>query len=643
MTSFGTKTSWLALPARHDPIRPLKDVGLIVDAEQGLLRFSHDRLQEYFLAQSLFATPGSPPLDTLSDLRELLEQTTDDAKMYAAVRLHFEQAANKFHIVEDALGVFDEPTTASNVESDEHLFVFGKRVLISTAESATPFIEAYIGDVLNTEHHPSPAHHRAAVEAAARLPRERSVPLLAGAVHSDELAIRNEANVFIVDRLTTALLLEPETHLLKEQPFASYFDRDGDPGWIKVARLLSLMGEIGPDNCHPAEYSQVHQQASSALEELRSRWEVSHADVKDISACIVGNRDRYIFNASEEALTRFFGNTQRAKLISVLDRLDEGSTLNEVDFEPLLVYWRTLDFTLEAQLINLLFALSGSNDFRATRAYWNECTSRLGNRSVPEEIDFFSGVALHLFVINGVPYDGLLDSFIDRILSECPDVVLYQPGLRRGYARGFTGFFDVAFEDGFNPFAAQAFCEPMIGRQACRFSEYLRRTQSHSIGLERQAGLLEVHLQRFLSEQRYDEAVRILHALGQHINLWPLEGFETIRRAVEVQEPMIRRAVVRILSETYARYPNETARFVDSCGSMFSHVDIRRIEVCQNPRIGLRQYEILQWARIVHFLLTQPSGRDYLVRGLRTLLRSESLEDAVTALAVLFGVHQLGT
>ena len=289
------------------------------------------------------------------------------------------------------------------------------------------------------------------------------------------------------------------------------------------------MGEVGPDNCHPAEYVRIHSQASHALTELKSRCEMRHDDVKDLAASIVQNRDRYIFNASEEALRRFFRNNERVRLLSVLDQLDDGKALPYVNFEPLLVYWRTLDFTLEAQLINLLFALSGANDFQATRAFWHEHTSRLDDRSIPEEVDFFCGVVVHLYVINGVPYDGLLDSLTDRMLSECSNVVLYQPGLRRGYSRGFTEFFDVVFEDGFNPFAAQAFCEPMRNRQGCTFREYVRRTQSNSRELDRPQGLLERHLHRFLSNERFDEALRVLHALGQYINLWPLEGFTGLR------------------------------------------------------------------------------------------------------------------
>ena len=136
------------LPTIEDPIRSLKDIGIIVDADQGFLRFSHDRLQEYFLSQSLSTTPGSPPLDSVAELRMLLDRSLDDQKMYAAVRLFLEQNQKQFHIVEGALGALKHTNAFEPHESDENVFVFGKRVLLSLAESATAFTAAYLTDAI---------------------------------------------------------------------------------------------------------------------------------------------------------------------------------------------------------------------------------------------------------------------------------------------------------------------------------------------------------------------------------------------------------------------------------------------------------------------------------------------------------------
>jgi hypothetical protein len=106
---------------------------------------------------------------------------------------------------------------------------------------------------------------------------------------------------------------------------------------------------------------------------------------------------------------------------------------------------------------------------------------------------------------------------------------------------------------------------------------------------------------------------------------------------IQYDHPTIHRAVVRVLAEAYNRYPVETLRFLANSGIVLSPGDLRDIRARIDPRIGRRQFEGLQWARVLHFLLSFPNSRPRFYQTLRTLYSSSSLKTAVHELASAFG------
>ena len=621
-----------------EALRSLKDLGILTEGSGGHLRFTHDRTQEYFQAEGL-RLADAPTLDTPDDLSTFLHATEGDGKARAALRMHFIlNLDEKFRIIEEVLDR-DRAQTGDSSTRDPAMG-FAKDLLLDLAGGDPTFLANYVRTTLVTARSSgavAPRHLRLVVQAAAHLPDEFAISLLSDAEQTGDAFSVTEANIYATDRLVRRLLGNGgAARLLQDEPFRTYFYDARLPVWRRIGRLLGLVSQIGPDNTHPDEYIGFRESAVAALGDVARQGCLDIGHLEEITNFIFHGRDRYLFNATAEGIRRFFSNLDRERFTQILDTLDEGKVLSDADVEGLRPYLSSLDFNLEFQLTNFLYILSAGNDFDATIALWRRTSDAFTNDTAPEFVDFHNAVAVYLYLVNGRPYDDLLDEYTERVFRDLPAVLLYRPGLRRGYQRGYRDEFDMVFEDGFNPVASYPMLRPARWRTTLHFGEYRERVASFR---EDAAPIFIRWLNRFLSDDRIDEALRILHALSQSAVLWPSEGLWTLRDVVGHPNPAIHRATIRILAETYNRHPVETRLFLRSSGSMLSDTDIAEITVFLDPKVGSRQFEVLQWGRIFSFLLGLPCGRELLVRALRIAFQAPSMEAAVGDIAVALGLY----
>jgi hypothetical protein len=136
------------------------------------------------------------------------------------------------------------------------------------------------------------------------------------------------------------------------------------------------------------------------------------------------------------------------------------------------------------------------------------------------------------------------------------------------------------------------------------------------------------YLEEFLSTNRIEEALQVLQALAGVIVAWPIEGLLSLRSAIGHHEPRVRRATIRILAESFNRYPEETMRFLRTSGALVSEEELIEIKIRHDAKIGRRQVDEREWARILHLLLSRPNCRDVFIAALRTLLQARSVNEA---------------
>jgi hypothetical protein len=109
--------------------------------------------------------------------------------------------------------------------------------------------------------------------------------------------------------------------------------------------------------------------------------------------------------------------------------------------------------------------------------------------------------------------------------------------------------------------------------------------------------------------------------------LWSMVG------PMQYEHPLVHRAAVRVLAEAYNRYPVETLRFLANSGLAVSPGDMRDIRARIDPRIGRRQFEGLQWGRVLHFLLSLPNARARIFHALRIAYDAPNAASAVQSIA----------
>ena len=625
---------------KHDDVvRLMKDLHIFVDAGDGFLRFDHDRTFEFFLAHGL-SVNAAPSLETLDDLRNYLARFGTQSKAVAAARLYFQLSAEKrFTVITTALGLLDRSDHRFSVSDRNLLFGFAREVVVEMAAQGELLAWQYLEDAIDAARNGNveATQLRTVVQAVAGLPVERAIPLLTRVAHPTSTLAQTEANIYAIDMLAKHFLRDgrPVVDLLSDAPYAAFFGDTTISSWQRLGRVMSLAGQLGPDNTHPDEYASIARCLRSALDRLLTERPWSDADVIAVGEFFLANCDRLLFNATPHGVTVFFGNPRRHEFERILDKLVAGRCLDDGDVLSLEPYTQQLSADVEYHLTHVMFILSSFNDFDATLRLVESRFARFSNDTSPIEIDFFQATIVYLYVVHGRPYEeDRFRPWEEKILRDWPAVLMFRPGVERGERRGFKDPFDRIFEDGFGVVYPYGTLLPSLFRRKFAYREYLRALESETSS---PLPLYTAYLDEFLSSGRLEEALQVVHALAGVIVPWPLEGLLALARVIGHPDPTLRRAVVRTLAEAFNRRPEETLQFLKTSGAAISDDDLLAIKVRQDALIGRRQISEEEWARIVHFLFARPGAHEIFVDCARDLIRAESFPSAVRSI-----LHRIG-
>ena len=614
---------------RSELVRLARDLNIIRDAEHGFLQFEHERTFEYFLATAIALGIG-PPLETLADLEDYLARFRTDGRALAAARLHVELHPERgLTLISGALGALDRRDHVPQSHRAETLFQFGREGLAQLAENGDALARTYIGDAVEAgrQGRIGELHLKAAVQAAAMLPVDVSIPLLAKVRHPTSSLPGIEAHIYAIDRLAKHFLTAGERagiDLLTDQPYASYFSSPDLGPLDRLGRLAGYAMQLGPDNTCPDEYGAANAALASAFARV-AQESLGSCDASAFSAFFLRNCDRLLFNSTDGGVRRFFGNPRRHVFRTILDKLEGGAVLDRSDFDAVAAYTQAIEFDLEYQLCVALFVASSLNDVDATLRLAETCFSEFDCTANPVQVDFLEEVIVYTHVLHGLDYDESRFTWWEaKVLEEWPEVLLYRPGLMRGEIRGFSDPFDRIFEDGFSVVYPYGILRPARHRRSLPYAEYVK---SRSAALDA-LPLYTRWLEHFLADQRIDEALQLMQGIAGVIIPWPLEGLPTLRPAIGHPDPRIRRAVVRILAEAYNRHPGETLRFLRAAGVALTDDELLEIKVRSDARLGRRQIAEEEWARLLRLLLGFEGAREHIFGALKDIVSADSAGDA---------------
>lgn len=628
------------LVLRGEVIRIMKDLNVLKDAGQGLLRFDHDRTFEYFLAHGL-STSTTLSLETINDLLQFLKRFRSQTKAMGAARLYFElRPKQRFTLISTSLQMLDNKQTQYDQADRELLFGFAREVLVQMTEHHEGLAEQYLSDSIEAARSGRVGEHqlRTVVQSSASLPTHRAITLLTRVAHVTSSLARTEANIYATDKLVKQYLVSgcPKINLLNDSPYDVFFGDQSLNSWQRLGRVLGFAAQLGPDNTHHAEYDSTLRVLNEALDQILNEGPWSEGDVTALANYFLANCDRLLYNSTPHQIGRFFGNPKRQQLSEILERLANGAVLVETDLEAFEPYAQTLTADIEYSLSHAFFILSSLNDLESTLQLAERRFALFSNSSFPEEIDFFLAALLYIHLIHNLPYDEDRFGWWEKItLDSWPDILMHRPGLERGERRGFQDLFDRVFEDGFTVLYPYGVLLPSLRRRALRYNEYCRELATiKSTPLP----LYSKYLEEFLRTERIEEALQVLQALAAVIVTWPAEGLLALQNVIGYQEPRIRRATIRILAEAFNRHPEETVQFLKTSGVVITDEDLFEVKVRQEVRIGRRQVEVEEWARIAYFVFQRPGARDVFVSCLRTLLKAESFEQAFSGILQVLGL-----
>jgi hypothetical protein len=624
---------------RGEVVRMMKDLHVFVDADDGFIQFDHDRTLEYFLALGL-ASVGDPNLETIEDLLQFLKHFKGQSKPIAAARLYFQlNPVERFPLISTSLRLLDGPDIRFDSAERELLFGFAREVLVQMTEQREGLTIEYLEDAIDAARSGAvgPIQLRTVVQSAASIPVLSAVPLLTKVSTPTSSLAQTEANIYATDKLVKQFLLSgcPPTDLLKDEPYATFFADASISPWSRLGRLLGFAAQLGPDNSHPQEYASIRNVLDLALNELIRELNWKQNDAEKFAEFFVGNSDRLLFNATPDQIKEFFENPGRGNLEKILDKLAAGAVLTEHDMLTIEPYTTSLRFNVEYNISHVLGVLSSFNNLDETLKLMETQFRRISNDTSPNKAEFFFALLVYINILHNLPYDEeRFGWWEEAVLRDWPNILLYRPGLERGEMRGFQDQFDRVFEDGFSVIFPYGLLLPSLRRRCLRYEEYRRALAAET---STQLPLYSKYLEEFLRNDRIEEALQVLQALAGVIVAWPVEGLLTLRSVIGYPEPRVRRATIRILAESFNRYPEETMQFLRTSGAPVSEEDLIDIKIRHDARIGRRQVDEREWARTLHFLMGRPDARDALVASLRIVLRAKTFKDAVFEILQLLG------
>lgn len=227
------------------------------------------------------------------------------------------------------------------------------------------------------------------------------------------------------------------------------------------------------------------------------------------------------------------------------------------------------------------------NDAVNTKNIFKEAINLFRRDDLVKNIDFYlSSVFLSLNII--FQSDNEFNLYFATIVDIYERSLFEIPSVRNSTSQRFSDEFELIFEDGFNPIAFYFYTAPSAcykeNKQWDNGNEYLSQYWKLAHRLDRSGN--------------YSEMLRIIHALGQMISIYPKEGFASLEKMAGYPHGIIRRGILRILEENYLRYPTDTMEFINKTKLNINKEELLRIKTTNESKWQNRALEQLHWYRL---------------------------------------------
>ena len=600
-----------------------------LDLADEQISFRHPLFGEYFLIrryqlQHLNTCLIQSELDRIVDL--FLKKETKSF-IYESLMLYLSSPEESIDVVCEFL-----MTLLNHVKADRETML---RVNQLTAQVAENWVINRTSELLEWIDYVNPQSDvfvflsKRLIYASAYLREEEAYQLLYRLRRKCPNSIALECYVIINERFSNGLKQTGGGHE------KDYFQKFG--GYIKtgnpmndLVQLVWIMGKVGPDNINPAKYDRI---AKCIKEQMTANAGALSKECRiELKDSFLRNAYMIFFNANNNLEEKYYCFSQKSKTAPIIKTIlytNDGISADQLgDIRTCVDHF---DETIEFFVCNLLFIVSMLQDPQRAQSELDALYASFREDVNVLELDFFlSALFMSCYVLNPRDRTPYLMRFERTVTDYETLLFLSAADGRASSCRRFSNRFDLEFEDGFNALTNYTYTAPI----------------ANYIGGQKQS--VDIYLQKYwellctLQETgNYETILRLLHAISQMIANWPKEGFEALGKFVAIQHPIVRRGLIRVLSQNYLRHPHITKHFLKEQNGYFTSQELLEIYGNTNINIEYHTLEQLQWARIFYFVRVwlNPHGLEKL---LSVFLYTDTLETAIAEIISLLSCPDNG-
>lgn len=378
-------------------------------------------------------------------------------------------------------------------------------------------------------------------------------------------------------------------------------------GLIKLCHILTYWGW---DNTPEKEYLQ--------LKNLVSKEIIPIVKTDDSAVqYFVGALKKYayniFFNAGEDFEEQFF-QFRSSPISELIKRVLNKKFINKDDYLVLLEANIDINNSWLFIISNIVMVQSMKNQpdetYNMLYHFWDNVQLDVK----VQHLDFYLSSVFWSLYLN-MPYDRKNFTAIFEMVVEKYERVLFMfPTTKRiSSLHKFKDEFNAMFEDGFNPLA---------------FYFYTAPYESLTTSTDWDCGKTDLKVYWDLASNmsklgKFDEMLRIVHALGQMISIYPEEGYSALENLTEFNQPIIKKGIIRIFKENYLRFSEVTKKELEKAIYHFDSNEVDEIIYNSDFLLENRTMEQLHWGRLF-YNLEQLSDINVSERFLSIVLQSSS-------------------
>lgn len=618
----------------HEELRVLMEVSILRHAGAGYA-FAHDRVHEYYLARAI-SELAAVQLRDWDELVRAVNLGRSYPRLAAALLqcVVHSTGSRKEHYLRLILKKLKEPFkvgVGDDALLEERGIDFCHGVFTSLAVEYPAVFAELAHSWLDGQHAGGENEilSRILIRASRSLPLNLALPLFLRSRSELTSSAKREADVFIYDKVVEEILagrLGDGPMSIETGPLSQYFFEQGLEKWRSAIRLLGIVLRLGPDNTHQDEWREFSESLGDQLDRLFDGYTFPRSAESELAELLDQNSFTLLFNAGPGQIDKFFMASSRRELKQTFDEIDRGNPLTLKQVLSHRQYTTELDHNVEFVILNFFFVISMRLDSTATLRLFSAYYDTFNERTPPEELDFFLSALCLSHLSLGHPVHAAIARYTEKMIHNLPQISLASPGAARGARTSlFADPFDQQFDDGFNPLMFYCYNAPTELRQSLRYQDYLKLQRNGQTYVPLYWTLLE----QFEQQKKASGIMRVIHALDELINLWPIEGLAELEKLVGRTEPTFRRAIIRVLAEANARFPAETALMLSHTGSGFTEAEQYQIRWATDPHIAYRAIGQVNWARVMYFLDRRDDSGMFFNKITRALVYSFSLPEAL--------------